>query len=85
MQSILKAKKKPIETIKIEDLGIDLTPRLKVEKVEMPSERKGGVIVKDVDELVSKLMNEAKVIWASQIRSPNLTGLWLAVTLNLNN
>lgn len=62
VQSILKAKKKPIETIKIEDLGIDLTPRLKVEKVEMPSERKGGVIVKDVDELVSKLMNEAKVI-----------------------
>jgi electron transfer flavoprotein beta subunit len=44
------------------DLGIDIEPRLKVEKVEMPSERKGGVIVGSVDELISKLKSEAKVI-----------------------
>ena len=61
MQSIIKAKKKPIETIDIKTLGIDVTPRLKVEKVDMPSERKGGVIVGSVDELISKLKNEAKV------------------------
>jgi electron transfer flavoprotein beta subunit len=62
VQSILKAKKKPIETIKIEDLGIDIAPRLKVEKVEMPAERKGGMIVSSVEELVKLLKNEAKVI-----------------------
>ena len=62
VQSIIKAKKKPIETIDIKSLGIDVTPRLKVEKVEMPSERKGGVIVGSVDELISKLKNEAKVV-----------------------
>lgn len=62
VQSIIKAKKKPIETLNLKDLGIDVEPRLKVEKVEMPSERKGGVIVGSVDELISKLKNEAKVI-----------------------
>jgi len=62
VQSIIKAKKKPIETLNLADLGIDVTPRLKIEKVEMPSERKGGVLVSSVDELVSKLKNEAKVI-----------------------
>jgi electron transfer flavoprotein beta subunit len=44
------------------DLGIDVTPRLKIESVEGPSERAGGVIVKTVDELILKLRNEAKVI-----------------------
>jgi electron transfer flavoprotein beta subunit len=43
-------------------LGIDVVPRLKVEKVEMPLERQGGIIVGSVDELISKLKNEAKVI-----------------------
>lgn len=62
VQSIIKAKKKPVETLNLADLGIDVTPRLKVEKVEMPSERKGGVIVGSVDELIQKLKNEAKVI-----------------------
>jgi electron transfer flavoprotein beta subunit len=62
VQNILKAKKKPIETIKIEDLGIDINPRLKIEKVDSPTERKGGVIVESVDELISKLKNEAKII-----------------------
>lgn len=62
VQSIIKAKKKPVETLNLKDLGIDVEPRLKVEKVEMPAERKGGVIVGSVDELVQKLKNEAKVI-----------------------
>ena len=62
VQSIIKAKKKPVETVNLKDLGIDVEPRLKVEKVEMPTERKGGVIVTSVDELVQKLKNEAKVI-----------------------
>lgn len=62
VQSIIKAKKKPIETLNLKDLGIDVEPRLKVEKVEMPAERKGGVMVASVDELISKLKNEAKVI-----------------------
>jgi electron transfer flavoprotein beta subunit len=60
--SIIKAKKKTIETIYLKSLGIDVEPRLKVEKVEMPTERKGGVMVNSVDELIKKLKNEAKVI-----------------------
>ena len=62
IQSIIKAKKKPMETLNLKDLGLDVEPRLKLEKVEMPSERKGGEIVGSVDELVKKLKNEAKVI-----------------------
>ena len=52
MTSIIKAKKKTIETIDLKSLGIDVEPRLKVEKVEMPTERKGGVMVNSVDELI---------------------------------
>jgi electron transfer flavoprotein beta subunit len=62
VQNILKAKKKPIETINLADLGIDVTPRLKIESVDSPPERKGGVMVDSVDELINKLRNEAKVI-----------------------
>jgi electron transfer flavoprotein beta subunit len=62
VSSIIKAKKKPIETINIKDLGIDIEPRLKIEKVDTPPERKGGVMVSSVDELVAKLRNEAKVL-----------------------
>lgn len=63
VQNILKAKKKPVETIKIEDLAsIDVSPRLTIERVDAPSEREGGAIVADVDELLAKLRNEAKVI-----------------------
>lgn len=62
VQSIIKAKRKPIETLNLNDLGIDVTPRLKVEKVDNPPEREGGVIVQSVDELITKLKNEAKVI-----------------------
>jgi len=50
-----------VEEITLESLGIDVTPRLKIEKVESPTERAGGVIVKSVDELLDKLRNEAKV------------------------
>jgi electron transfer flavoprotein beta subunit len=46
----------------LDSMGIDVTPRLKVEKVEAPTERSGGVIVKDVDELLAKLRNEAKLL-----------------------
>lgn len=62
VQSIIKAKKKPIETVNLADLGINFEPRLKVEKIEPPAERKGGVIVASVDELIDKLKNEAKII-----------------------
>lgn len=62
VQNILKAKKKPVETIDLSSLALDSQPRLKIEGVEMPSEREGGVIVADVDELLSKLKDEAKVI-----------------------
>jgi electron transfer flavoprotein beta subunit len=61
VQNILKAKKKPVEEITLESLGLDVAPRLKIEKVEAPTERAGGVKVADVDELLSKLRNEAKV------------------------
>ena len=59
---IMKAKKKPVETINLADMGIDFAPRLKIEKVEGPQERKEGVKLKTVDELIEKLKNEAKVI-----------------------
>jgi len=62
VQSIIKAKKKPIETLNLADMGINAEPRLKLERVDSPSERQGGVIVESVDDLVNKLKNEAKVI-----------------------
>ena len=62
LPNIMKAKKKPLDVVKPADLGVDPAPRLKTLKVAEPSKRKGGVLVKDVDELVNKLKNEAKVI-----------------------
>jgi electron transfer flavoprotein beta subunit len=62
LPNIMKAKKKTLEVVKPEALGVDLTPRLKTLKVAEPPKRKAGVQVKTVDELVSKLRNEAKVI-----------------------
>jgi electron transfer flavoprotein beta subunit len=62
LPNIMKAKKKPLETIKPEDLGVDVTPRLKTLKVAEPAGRKAGVKVADVAALVEKLKNEAKVI-----------------------
>jgi electron transfer flavoprotein beta subunit len=62
LPNIMKAKKKTLEVLKPQDLGVDLAPRLKILKVEEPSKRKAGVMVKSVDELVAKLRNEARVI-----------------------
>jgi len=62
LPNIMKAKKKPIETLTPEQLGVDAAPRLKVLKVGEPPKRKSGVKVKSVAELVDKLKNEAKVI-----------------------
>ncbi|WP_338665106.1 electron transfer flavoprotein subunit beta/FixA family protein [Pararoseomonas sp. SCSIO 73927] len=62
LPNIMKARKKPIETMKPADLGVDTAPRLKVIKVEEPPKRQAGVKVASAAELVSKLRNEAKVI-----------------------
>jgi len=62
LPNIMKAKKKPLETLKPEDLGVDVTPRLKTVKVVEPAGRKAGIKVPDVATLVDKLKNEAKVI-----------------------
>jgi electron transfer flavoprotein beta subunit len=62
LPNIMKAKKKPLETIKPEDLGVDVTPRLKTLKVSEPAKRSAGIKVPDVATLVAKLRNEAKVI-----------------------
>ena len=62
LPNIMKARKKPIETIKPADLGVDPAPRLRLVKVAEPPRRVAGVKVGSVAELVSKLRNEAKVI-----------------------
>jgi len=62
LPNIMKARKKPIETVKPADLGVDVTPRLTVLKVEEPAKRQAGKKVVSVQELVDKLRNEAKVI-----------------------
>jgi len=62
LPNIMKAKKKTIDIVKPEDLGVDITPRLKTLKVEDPPKRSAGVMVADVAALVDKLKNEAKVI-----------------------
>jgi electron transfer flavoprotein beta subunit len=62
LPNIMKAKKKPLETLKPADLGVDVTPRLKTLKVTEPPARKAGIKVPDVATLVSKLKNEAKAI-----------------------
>jgi electron transfer flavoprotein beta subunit len=62
LPNIMKAKKKPLETVKPADLGVDVAPRLKTLKVSEPPKRGAGVKVPDVATLVNKLKNEAKVI-----------------------
>jgi len=62
LPNIMKAKKKPLEVIKPDALGVDITPRLATLKVVEPPKRKGGGRVADAKELVAKLRNEAKVI-----------------------
>ena len=62
LPNIMKAKKKTINEIKIDDLKIDITQKLETLKVEEPSKREAGIMVKTVEELFDKLQNEAKVI-----------------------
>jgi electron transfer flavoprotein beta subunit len=62
LPNIMKAKKKPLDSLTVDDLGVDMTPRLTIVKVEEPAEREAGIKVADVKELVEKLKNEAKVI-----------------------
>jgi electron transfer flavoprotein beta subunit len=62
LPNIMKAKKKPLDTVKPDALGVDVTPRLATLKVAEPPKRRGGGKVADVQELVAKLRNEAKVI-----------------------
>ena len=62
LPNIMKAKKKPLDTIKPADLGVDVAPRLSTLKVSEPPKRSAGIKVADVAELVNKLRNEAKVI-----------------------
>jgi electron transfer flavoprotein beta subunit len=58
IQDIIKAKKKKIETIKLESLDLDTAPRLKITNVDSPEVRQGGIIVKDVDELIKRLRDD---------------------------
>ena len=62
LPNIMKARKKPIDVVKPADLGVDVTPRLKILKVVEPPKRQAGKKVASVAELVDKLRNEAKVI-----------------------
>ena len=62
LPNIMKAKKKPLDSLTVADLGVDITPRLTIAKVEEPAARAAGIKVADVAELVGKLKNEAKVI-----------------------
>jgi len=62
LPNIMKAKKKPLDTLTTDELGVDVTPRLTTLRVAEPPKRQAGVKVADVAELVAKLRNEAKVL-----------------------
>jgi len=62
LPNIMKAKKKELNIIPVSDLGIDIQPRTELLSVELPPTREAGIIVENIDELVDKLKNEAKVI-----------------------
>ncbi len=62
LPNIMKAKRKPLDEFSPDDLGVDVSNRLNTIRVEEPPERKAGIIVSSVDELLDKLKNEAKVI-----------------------
>ena len=62
LPNIMKAKKKQLDTVTPQDLGVDVTPRLKTLKVVEPAARSAGIKVPDVAALVDKLKNEAKVV-----------------------
>lgn len=62
LPNIMKAKKKQLDVLKPEDLGVDIQPRLKTIRVEEPLKRSAGIMVPDVATLIDKLKNEAKVL-----------------------
>lgn len=62
LPNIMKAKKKPLDSLTVDELGVDISSRLTIVKVEEPAAREAGIKVADVKELVEKLKNEAKVI-----------------------
>ena len=62
LPNIMKAKKKQLDSLTVDELGVDISPRLTIVKVEEPATREAGIKVADVKELVEKLKNEAKVI-----------------------
>ncbi|KID56662.1 electron transfer flavoprotein subunit beta/FixA family protein [Pseudoalteromonas luteoviolacea] len=62
LPNIMKAKRKPLDVIAADSLGVDLTPRVELVRVDEPAKREAGVIVESVEELVTKLKTEAKVI-----------------------
>ena len=62
LPNIMKAKKKPLDSMSADELGVDVTPRLAITRVEEPPAREAGIKVSNVGELVEKLKNEAKVI-----------------------
>ncbi|PWQ95722.1 electron transfer flavoprotein subunit beta/FixA family protein [Leucothrix arctica] len=62
LPNIMKAKKKPIEAIEIADLGVSTASTLAVQRVDEPAERQAGIKVADINELIEKLKNEARVI-----------------------
>ncbi|KAJ2799339.1 putative electron transfer flavoprotein subunit [Coemansia helicoidea] len=62
LPNIMKAKKKPLQTLTPADLGVEIRTRLQTLKVVEPPKRQGGRVVASVDELLDKLRNEAKVL-----------------------
>ena len=62
LPNIMKAKKKPLETLSVDDLNVDISPQIETLSVKEPAQRKGGVLVESVDELVDKLKTEAGVL-----------------------
>ncbi|NJM32370.1 MAG: electron transfer flavoprotein subunit beta/FixA family protein [Limnobacter sp.] len=62
LPNIMKARKKPIETLSPQELGVEVEPRIRLLKVSDPPQRAPGVMVPDVDALIDKLKNEAKVV-----------------------
>lgn len=62
LPNIMKAKKKPLDVLTADELGVDIAPRIATLKVEPPADRQAGIIVESVEQLVDKLKNEAKVI-----------------------
>ena len=62
LPNIMKAKRKPLEELSVDDLGVEISNNVETISVELPPERQEGVKVESVDALIDKLKNEAKVI-----------------------